>query len=256
MNPFELWTISFRNNPQAIFRLFCFPSAGGGAASYRAWSNMLPSFVEVRAIRYPGRETRLGETPYTDLPQLVETLATTLEPYLDMPFAFFGHSMGSMVSFEVARYMRRQGLPLPAHLFVSAWPAPQLRKIHPPMTHLADAAFVSAIQQRYGGIPAVILQEPDLLKLFLPSLRADLGMLEQYSYADESPLPCSISAYGGRQDGTAHETELLEWQAQTSTQFSSQMFVGEHFYLQAQQDALLRVISADLKRTLNQLASA
>lgn len=212
--------------------------------------------MEVRAIRYPGRETRLGETPYTDLPQLVETLATTLEPYLDMPFAFFGHSMGSMVSFEVARYMRRQGLPLPAHLFVSAWPAPQLRKIHPPMTHLADEAFVSAIQQRYGGIPAVILQEPDLLKLFLPSLRADLSMLEQYAYADEPPLPCSISAYGGRQDGTAHETELLEWQAQTTTQFSAQMFVGEHFYLQAQQDALLRVVSADLKRTLNQLASA
>jgi medium-chain acyl-[acyl-carrier-protein] hydrolase len=255
MNPFELWTVSFRNNPQAIFRLFCFPSAGGGAASYRTWSNQLPSLVEVRAIRLPGRETRLGEAPYSNLPQLVETLAKVIEPHLDMPFAFFGHSMGSMVSFEVARYLRRQGLPIPAHLFVSAWPAPQLRKVRSPITDLPDSAFISAIQQRYGGIPTVILQEPDLLKLFLPSIRADMTMLEQYAYADEPPLPCSISAYGGTKDVTASESELAAWQEQTSAQFASQMFVGEHFYLQAQQETLLRVVSADLNRSLNQIAS-
>ncbi|MCB9450583.1 MAG: thioesterase [Anaerolineaceae bacterium] len=245
----EQWTVVFQPQAETHFRLFCFPYAGAGAVAYRTWGTALPQ-AEVCAIRLPGRETRLREEPYTRMEPLVAALTDALLPMMDAPFAFFGHSMGSVLSFEVARRLRQLGYPLPLHLFASAWPAPQIGRAFPPISTLPDTDFVKGIQQRYGGIPAAILAEPDLLQIFIPILRADLSVMETYRYAAEPPLPCSISAYGGDQDTATTPDTLSAWGEQTTDFWDTHFFQGGHFYLQSQQSVLLRQLHGDLDQVL------
>ncbi len=243
----NFWLTCPRPNPQARLRLFGFPYAGAGASIFRTWQNELLPDVEVCAVQLPGRETRLRESPFTHVSPLIETLAQVLPPYLDLPFAFFGHSMGALVSFELARQLRRQKVPSPLHLFVSGRRAPQVPNPYSPIHQLPDAAFVEELR-RYNGTSQVVLQNSELRSLFLPILRADLAVNETYVYMPEAPLDCSISAFGGLQDGEASRKELAAWRDQTSRTFTLRMFPGDHFFLKRERDALLRVISQDLSR--------
>src|SRR5262245_28061439 len=127
------WLLCPNKNPQARLQLFCFPYAGGGAAAFFPWGKQLPAEIELYAIRLPGRESRLREAPYLQLSPLIEDLAEVLLPYLREPFAFFGHSMGSLIAFEMARYLRRQHAPFPCYLFASGYRAPHLPNPIPPM---------------------------------------------------------------------------------------------------------------------------
>lgn len=247
------WTLSFNPHEQARLRLFCFPYAGGGASIYRQWPPALPAQVEICPITLPGREMRLRETLYTRLTPLVEALAEALEPSLDRPFAFFGHSMGGLIAFETARELRRQGYPQPLHLFISARAAPHISRIDPPLSHLPDAAFASELQRRYAGIPAAIFHDPELMALYLPILRADLELLETYSYSAEEALDFPISAYGGMQDLMVTPDKITPWQKQTSREFNRALFPGNHFFLQSQQTQLLATLSGALTRILNRL---
>lgn len=248
----EQWAVTFQPQAKARLRLFCFPYAGAGAAVYRTWGAALPQ-VEVCAIRLPGRETRLREQPYTDLKELAAALVNVLLPAMDVPFAFFGHSMGSMLGFEVVRQLRRTGNTLPAHLFVSAWSGPQLRRELPPLHKLPHAEFVEAIQTRYGGIPAAILAEPELLNIFVPILRSDLMMMETYRYEDEPPLDCSLSAFGGNQDHSTSEDKLAAWNEQSTDFWGTRLMQGGHFYWQSQQPTMFRRLSVDLERIFQKI---
>ncbi|MBE9169281.1 thioesterase [Pleurocapsales cyanobacterium LEGE 06147] len=243
----NFWLTCPRPNPQAHLRLFCFPYAGAGASVFRSWSDELSLDVEVYAVQLPGRETRLRESPFTRISPLIETLAQVLLPYLDLPFAFFGHSMGALVSFELARQLRRQKSPSPLHLFVSSRRAPQLPNPYLSIHHLPDTALIEELH-RYNGTPQAVLQDPELRSLFLPLLRADLAVIETYIYMSEAPLDCSISAFGGLQDREASRKELAAWRDQTSKTFTLRMFPGDHFFLKRERYALLRVISQDLRR--------
>src|SRR5438552_7109196 len=120
----DSWLACLKPRPHAAVRLFCFPYAGGGASAFRCWPDALPASIEVCPVQLPGRETRFREPPYTRLAPLAEALGHALRPFLDRPFAFFGHSMGALVAFELTRWLRRAGGPQPAHLFVSACAAP------------------------------------------------------------------------------------------------------------------------------------
>ena len=120
------WLACPQLNPQARMRLFCFPYAGGGASIFHRWPGKLPTMVEVCAVLLPGRGNRLTEPPFIQLSPLVQTLTEALLPHLTTPFAFFGHSMGALIGFELARQLRRQQGPSPVHLFVSGREAPQL----------------------------------------------------------------------------------------------------------------------------------
>jgi medium-chain acyl-[acyl-carrier-protein] hydrolase len=254
------WFLTFNPSQQARLRLFCFPYAGGGASIYRQWPGLLPAQVEICPVTLPGREMRLREKAYTRLPPLVEALAEALLPALDKPFAFFGHSMGGLIAFETARALRRRGLPQPLHLFIAARPAPQLVRADPPLSHLPDAAFASELQRRYAGIPAAVLQDPELMALYLPILRADLELLETYHYQAEAPLDCPISTYGGMQDSMVTPDRIAPWQKQTAGSFSRALFPGGHFFLQSQQTPLLeglgRTLAEILKRLDDRLESA
>jgi len=231
-----------QDNPPA--RLFVFHHAGGGGASYVSWARALRDVAEVLPVQLPGRENRRREAPYRSLPRVVSDLADELRPYLDAPFAFFGHSMGSFIGFEVARILRdRYGLP-PAHLFVSGFRAPHLPDSDPPIYELPDAEFVDALRHRYDGIPAAILQDPEILALFLPVLRADLELVETYGYQSGEPLTCPILALGGDVDRRLDDDRLRSWGEHTSGGFDYRFFPGGHFYLQQQATAVQRLVAA------------
>jgi medium-chain acyl-[acyl-carrier-protein] hydrolase len=179
----------------------------------------------------------------------VQTLAHILRPYLSLPWAFFGHSMGALISFELARQLRRQYGLEPVALFVSGYRAPQLAPAEPPIHHLPDAQFVAAIG-RLQGTPEAVLRHAELMRLLLPVLRADFTLCETYRYVAEEPLRCPISAFGGLQDDKVHYRELSAWRDQTQAAFRLRMFPGDHFFLRSAQGLLLHVVSQELGRLL------
>ena len=241
---FDSW-ISFRKaGPEARLRLFCFPYAGAGALIFRAWSDGLPADIEVCPVQLPGRGTRLMERPFTQLSPLVEALAQALVPLLDRPFAFFGHSLGALVSFELARRVRRQYGVQPVRLFVSASRAPQIPHRGPSIHTLPEKDFLAELS-RLNGTPSELLGHEELMEIMLPLLRADFAVYETYVYSTEPPLNCPISAFGGLQDHRVKDSDLEAWRAQTSESFSLRMLPGDHFFLK--QPLLLQVLSQELQ---------
>ncbi len=238
--------IAYRNpNPQASVRLFCIPYAGGSASIYRAWANGLAPEIEVCPIQLPGRETRLKSQPFNQLRPLVEALAPALYPYLDKPFAFFGHSMGALICFELARHLRRLYGIEPVSLFVSAHRAPQLPDTQSPTYFLPEKEFKEELY-RLGGTPEELLQSTELMQAVLPLLRADFEVCETYKYVPEKPLTCPILAFGGLQDEEVCEEQLLAWRDQTASSFTSCMLPGNHFFLHTARADLLKAISQEL----------
>jgi medium-chain acyl-[acyl-carrier-protein] hydrolase len=244
----DSWITCRKPSPQARLRLFCFPYAGGGVSIFRAWSDGLPADVEVCPVQLPGRGTRLTEPPFTQLSRLVQALAEALFPLLDKPFAFFGHSLGALVSFELARQLRRQhGVGVqPVHLFVSADRAPQIPYRDLPIHSLPEGQFLVELR-RLKGTPREALEDEELMQSMLPVLRADFAVYETYVFSTEPPLNCPISTYGGLQDHKVSRGDLEAWRDQTSVSFSLRMFPGDHFFLNTTQPVLLRVLSQELR---------
>lgn len=246
------WITFPKQNPGARLRLFCFPYAGGGASIYRTWSSVLPPEIEIYPVQPPGRETRLREKGFTQVPALIEALAPALEPLLNVPFAFFGHSMGALTSFELTRQLQRQGGPLPVQLFLSGHRAPQLPKEGDPIFHLPESEFVEELR-RLNGTPDQVLQNEELMRLMLPILRADFELCDTYDYTQAEPLPVPITAYGGLQDVEVSRDQLAGWREQTSGQFTMRMFPGDHFYLHSARALLLQTLAQDLMQVLRRL---
>jgi medium-chain acyl-[acyl-carrier-protein] hydrolase len=243
---FDSWIAFRKPNPQARLRLFCFPHAGTGASIFRTWSDGLPTDVEVCPVQFPGRGTRLAETPFTRLAPLVQAIAQALVPLLDKPFAFFGHSLGALVGFELARQLRRQSGVQPVRLFISADRAPQIPHRDRPLHALTEGELLHELR-RLNGIPGKVLEEAELMQIMLPVLRADLTVYETYVCSTEPPLNCPISAFGGLQDHRVSRGDLEAWRDQTSGAFSLRMLRGDHFYLNTAQSLLLQVLSQELR---------
>jgi medium-chain acyl-[acyl-carrier-protein] hydrolase len=197
-------------------------------------------------IHLPGREKRRLEVPFLRMEPLVQYLANNLEPFLDVPFAFFGHSLGALTAFETAREFRSRGLALPLHLFVSAHAAPQIPRSLSPIHQHSDANFIRELIVRYDAIPAQVLADAQMMELFLPVLRADLEILETYSYLPGAPLACPISALGGVLDSTVTTNEIEAWREQTTSVFQLHMFPGKHFFLKDARPQVLQAICRSL----------
>ena len=218
-------------------RLFCFPHAGGGTRIFAGQ----PAGVSLCPVRLPGREGRVAEAPFVRMSALIEALAAAIDPYLDRPFAFFGHSMGAAIAFELARELRRRGRPLPSILIASAARAPQYRRNYTPPPPPTDDEFLGELR-RLQGIP---LDAPFAPSVLLPALRADATLYRNYVYTEEPPLPCPIRAYGGLEDERITRQHLEAWGEQTTADFAVRQFPGGHFYLR-QSDAFLRALEEDL----------
>jgi medium-chain acyl-[acyl-carrier-protein] hydrolase len=244
----DAWVLRYRPNDQARLRLFCFPYAGGRASIFRPWLDALPSEIELCSIQLPGREQRLSEPPYTRLALLVQELTGAIAPYLDRPFAFYGHSMGALVSFEVARQLRKHYDRHPMALHLAAFRAPQLPNPNIKIYHLPTEVFKVVL--RADGIPETILQNEELMQLMLPTLRADYEVCDTYEYHEEPPLACPFFLYGGLEDIRVRETDLVGWPVHTSGLCHLSMLPGSHLFLHTAQDLLLTEISQSLEMHL------
>lgn len=235
------WVRCFHPNPGAQFRLFCVPFAGGNAAVFRNWGALLAT-VEVWAIQFPGRGDRIAEPLLTYLPTLVHQIVPTFSSLCDRPYAFFGHSMGALVCFELARYFSQEMAP--QHLFVSGRRAPQCpdsRSLH----RLPDADFLAELR-RLNGTPPQVLENAELMQFFMPILRADMAICETYQYQESQPLTCPITAFGGTEDLSEPLDLVAEWQAQTEAHFSLHPLPGDHFFLQSQEQQITTQIELTL----------
>jgi medium-chain acyl-[acyl-carrier-protein] hydrolase len=246
----QLWLRRLRPNPQAQLRLFCFHFAGGSASVYRTWpaalANRRPD-IEVCAVQLPGRENRLKEQPFTQIEPLVTTLLNVLHADLDRPFALFGHSMGAIVAYEVAQALARHRAAPPNHLFVSARRAPSEPERYAPLhQEPTEDALLRAIQQRYGNLPELLLQDAELKAIYAPLLRADFTLVERYQPSSLAPLACPLTVFGGIADPIATAAELAAWRTLTQSQFAIHLLPGGHFYLQEQSGPLLDRIAAAL----------
>jgi medium-chain acyl-[acyl-carrier-protein] hydrolase len=230
---------------RADIRLFCFPYAGGGTSVFQGWAETIPRSVKVCPVQLPGREKRFREPALTHLPALVEDLAESLLPYLTPPFAFFGHSLGALLAFELARWVRRQHGPQPVHLFVSGCGAPQCRTAGGEIHALSPAEFREELR-RLNGTPAAVLDDDELMDLLLPTLRADFALAETYAYADGPPLASPITALGGLSDVTVGVSDLDAWRVHTTGRFRRRLLPGDHFFLQTARPLLLWTIAREL----------
>jgi len=237
------WYIRFSRGETARIRMFCFSYAGGGASTFRGWSEELPD-VDVWAAQLPGRETRVGESPVRRMPALVDELYDAITEHLDMPYVLFGHSMGALVAFELARRLRRAGRPQPLHLFLAAFRAPQLPNPNIKIYHLPDEVLTTVLEKE--GTPARVLGNKELMRALLPTLRADFELCDTYEYRAEPPLRMPVSVFGGHQDVRVSRSDLEPWRRQAAGPFRLAMIPGSHFFLHSAQDLLLDEITRDL----------
>jgi medium-chain acyl-[acyl-carrier-protein] hydrolase len=248
-DPGEAWFVRPRPNPAARARLFCFPHAGGAASAYYAWGAALPE-LEVVAVQPPGREGRMRERPIVHGAELVSRLADALESQLDRPAFFFGHSMGALMAYEVARELRRRGAALPVHLYASGRRSPTVPDVEPQLHRLPDAGLVAELERRFGGMPAAIIEEPELLALFLPIIRADVTLLETHVFGAEAPLDVPMSALGGVDDHQTTPELLGAWQSLCARPIEVRNFRGGHFYLHQHRGEFLQFLRSDLSARL------
>ncbi len=238
---------ALESRPGSI-RLVCIPFAGGGASVYRAWANILPSHVLLAPVQLKGREERAHEEPHTAISDIVSELAPVLAASADLPYVLFGYSMGALIAFELAHFLREANLPMPAALVLGARGAPQMPVMRKPIWDLPEDQFLARILE-LGGMSEEILRYPELLAFVMPALRADLKACDTYQSSQRPPLDVPVAVFGGLLDHNVPAGHLDAWQQHTSQLLTVELFPGGHFFLKENRDAMLR----SLTRFLNLL---
>jgi medium-chain acyl-[acyl-carrier-protein] hydrolase len=223
------WLVWWRHEERPALRLVCIGQAGAGAAAFRRWGEWIPAGLEPIAVRLPGRESRLRERPIDDVGRLVDELVPHLEPLLDEPLALFGHCAGALIAFELARGLRRLGLPSPVRLLVASQAAPSVKE------ELRDASNGVRLDlrtrlERLGGTDATILRNPALVALLEPAIAADFRLSDEYRYRPEAPLELPIDVFAGAGDEHLDEGPLLAWREETSSDFELTVLDADHFF--------------------------
>jgi medium-chain acyl-[acyl-carrier-protein] hydrolase len=232
------WLVCPRVNPEAETRLFFFPYAGGSVATFGRWIPELPNSIEAWIAQYPGRGFRYNEPPVKDFGIILDESYKAIYPLSDKPYVFFGHSMGGLIAFELARKLG------PQILFISGCGAPHIPDPNPPIHALPEDEFVKSLQ-KLNGIPDEVLSNAESMKIVLPSLRADFEVLENYRYTSSGHLPCPIVAFGGLDDSHVSREHLEGWAMHTN-KFKSQYFIGDHFFINAERKAITDVIMSEI----------
>ena len=237
-------------NPQSRMRLFCFPYAGSTAAVFRSWPQYLPSEIELCAVQYPGRGSRRAEPLGEGIVEVMNEIYQDLQPFLTKPFAFFGHSMGALVSYEFARRLQGEQQQGPFQLFVSGCSAPHVRAFDEITYNLPEPEFLAELR-RLQGTPEEVLDNAELMQLMMPIIRADFKASQTYKYVTGPPLECPIRAFGGLKDEMVPREEVEAWSEHTVGSFRAQMLPGDHFFLNTSQSLLIRIIAQELITHLN-----
>lgn len=226
-------------------RLLCIPHAGGSPSFFRSWRAALAPEIAVRPVLLPGRESRMEEKPYRDIASLIGPLCAGLEPYLDQPYALFGHSMGAVIAYEVARRFSGGPMRPPVCLLVSGHRTPGLEATRKQLFGLPDDEFVTEVG-RLNGIPPEVLAEPELMRLLLPTMKADFELVDTYQPLPGGILQCPVVAYVGTNDPEVATSQILGWRDLTSGEFAIRVFSGDHFYLKDGRPDVLAAVREDM----------
>lgn len=221
-------------------RLFCFPHSGGVASIFRKWQSYMPTTLEVYPVQLPGRETRFAEQPLHSLQSVLEALWPHILCLLDRPVALFGHSLGALIAFELAKQIETRCPHQKIFVFVSACSAPQYLDHRFPLHNLSDDEFILQLKS-YGAMPKQLLENREALELFLPRLKADFKIFETYS-SPNTHIHSPLVAFGAEQDELIDKQHWAGWQWCTSGFFDQCVFSGGHFYYQQSGEQLCKQI--------------
>jgi len=243
------WFVCPKLNPKAEMRLFLFPYAGGSPAVFWKWAAEFPDFIETWIAYYPGRGSRFSEPPIKRIDVLVKNLSQAIHPYLEKPFAFFGHSLGGLVAFELASHLHQNHLLQPNTLLISGCRAPHLPAPYSFIHSLPDAEFLKALQD-FNGTPDEILNHPELMELLLPTLRTDFEIFEGYQFnSSRHSLGCPVVVFGGLEDRQLSQEHLQGWAIHTTADFKIKYFPGDHFFINTAKKAVIDSIIDELTAT-------
>jgi medium-chain acyl-[acyl-carrier-protein] hydrolase len=246
--PHERWFTRFSRQSRGQLRLFCFPYAGGDAQAFRNWPDDLSCGIDVVGVTYPGRGKRFGEPLVHDLPDLVDALVQAMRPMLDRPFAFYGHSNGALVAYELARQVSLRLMRRPEFICLAAKRSPLLPP-EAPLHRLPDAAFLDVVKS-YGGTPDTVLQTPELLDLYLPILKADFALSETYRLSASTRLAVPCHLISGAHDTVTHPKDVEAWHPLFSGPVSEHRIPGGHFFLHTHRREVTQIIDQMLAPAL------
>ncbi|HEY6565682.1 MAG TPA: alpha/beta fold hydrolase, partial [Pirellulaceae bacterium] len=203
----------------------------------------LPDSIQVIPICLPGREHRFRQPPFHKMSDLATALVPEIRAHVGTPMWLFGHSLGGLVAFEAARDLILASAESVAGLFIAACPAPQSLEVRHPLHPLPDDLFLSRLLDEYGLVGKDRDAEIQLMRMLLPTLRADIEIMETYGFEEREPLPCPLSVFGGTDDARVSRVRLEAWRAQTRAAFSCRLFPGGHFFVQQHPEPLIRAIA-------------
>ncbi|MEU3962680.1 alpha/beta fold hydrolase [Streptomyces buecherae] len=240
----QTWIRRFHPAADDAVRLVCFPHAGGSASFYFPVSAQLSPAVDVRAVQYPGRQDRRAEPTIDDLHRLADALVPALGPLADRPLAFFGHSMGAVVAYEVALRLAAAGAPPLVRLFVSGRRAPS--RVRAESVHERDDQGIVAELQRLSGTDAGLLDDPETRAMILPAIRGDYRAIETYRVTPGSTVRAPLSVLVGDSDPQVTLDEARAWSEHTTGPVDLRVFSGGHFYLSERSGEVIRLVADEL----------
>ncbi|MFV8755813.1 thioesterase II family protein [Nannocystaceae bacterium ST9] len=226
----------------ASLRLFCLPHAGSGAVQFRFWANVLGPAIDVVAIQPPGRENRASESPLTSLESMLAEIVPRIAEAITGPYAFFGHSMGARMAYEVARELIRLGHPAPRKLLLSGHGPPGSdRSGRLALSKLSDADLLAHLR-RTGETPRELLDDHDFSRRLISLLKTDAGVTEGVPPREGPSLACPLRVFGGADDPMWTPDDLLGWSALTSADCRFRVFPGGHLYLVSSSQLRMQVL--------------
>ncbi|MBK0025786.1 thioesterase [Stenotrophomonas sp. S48] len=243
------WIIH-RPNAARRLRLYCFAYAGGHAGVFAPWQALLEPHVEVCGIQLPGRGARMREPAAASFDTLITDIAGAIAEADDgRPFAFFGHSLGSLLAFEVARGVRRMGHRLPIHLFLSGSEPAAYRSPGPALHLMSDDALVRELAA-FNGTPTEVLANREMMVLLLPMLRADFALVHGYRYQSALPLDVPFSVLAGRRDDRGSGIDVSLWGEESTVGSEVRWFEGDHFFINSHQREVVDYVRERMLATL------
>ncbi|MZD56769.1 thioesterase domain-containing protein [Streptomyces sp. SID5606] len=229
-------------------RLFMFHHAGGSHLLYRGWAELFPEDWELCLLEAPGRGQLQPLPPVEDCDRLVDYFHAAIAPLLDRPFGFFGHSMGSLIAYQLTRRLLREAGPLPSWLGVSAYGAPSGEAGADGRSHLMSDDELRGWLRNVGGSPPQLLNNDAVWRKFGPLFRSDFKLLDTWAPpSNPEPLPVPLSVFGGRRDKLIGEDRLLAWRAFTTHFRGLESYEGDHFYLMDHRRPLAVAITAAMR---------
>jgi surfactin synthase thioesterase subunit len=240
----DLWCRRYRPARNATARLVCLPHAGGSASFYLPVSAMLSPGVDVVAFQYPGRQDRRAEPPIDNLAVLADRVHDILRRQAGLPLSIFGHSMGALLGFEVARRLEADGQ-APMRLFASGRRAPSTYRDE--SVHRRDDAGILAEIRKMDGTASSVLGDEEMMRAAIPALRADYRATETYTCPPDAIVSCPITVLTGDSDVKTTVAEARAWAKHTSGAFDITVYPGGHFFLTSHVDEIIGLLRRQLQ---------